>query len=298
MASQDVIEKAAAAARQAGLEPAALLAVAEVESAGRAFAVVDGRQEPLIRFEAHYFDRRLDAAKRAVARAQGLAAPVAGAVANPAAQAARWRLLRQAAAIDAKAAYESTSWGLGQVMGAHWALLGYAGVEALVAEARSGAAGQFALMVRYIDKAGLKDALHRQDWAAFARGYNGPGYAGNGYDRKIAAAYRRHAGAAATVATPAPAEPVLRQGARGEAVRELQRSLTALGHPVAADGAFGPATAAALKKFQRRNGLAADGIAGPATFAALHRALASQTGFAALAALFRSWFARLTGRRG
>jgi murein L,D-transpeptidase YcbB/YkuD len=299
MASQDVIEKAAAAARQAGLEPAALLAVAEVESAGRAFAVVDGRQEPLIRFEAHYFDRRLDAAKRAAARAQGLAAPVAGAVANPATQAARWRLLRQAAAIDAKAAYESTSWGLGQVMGAHWALLGHADVEALVAEARSGAAGQFALMVRYIDKAGLKDALRRQDWAAFARGYNGPGYAGNGYDRKIAAAYRRHAGEAATSTAAeanTPAAPVLRQGTRGEAVRELQRDLTALGYPAAADGAFGPATAAALKKFQRRNGLVADGIAGPKTSAALRRALASQTGFAALAALFKAWFARLTRR--
>ena len=298
MFSQDVIAKATAAARSAGLEPAVLLAVAEVESGGKVFAAVDGRQEPLIRFEAHYFDRRLDADKRAAARAQGLAAVAAGAAATPATQAARWRMLRQAARIDAKAAYESTSWGLGQVMGAHWAWLGFASVEAMVAEARSGAAGQFTLMVRYIEKAGLADALRRQDWAAFARGYNGPGYARNGYDRKLAAAYRRHAGTGATPQTRTPAaEPVLRRGARGEAVRELQRNLTALGYAVAPDGTFGPATAAALKKFQSQNGLAADAIAGPRTLAALRQALSSRTGFATLGARFRAWLVRLLGRK-
>jgi hypothetical protein len=42
------------------LDPAALLAVAEVETASKVYAVVDGRNEPLIRWEGHYFDRRLD----------------------------------------------------------------------------------------------------------------------------------------------------------------------------------------------------------------------------------------------
>ncbi|WP_369294350.1 N-acetylmuramidase domain-containing protein, partial [Klebsiella pneumoniae] len=50
----DAIEKAA---REFGLEPKALLAIAEVESAGQVFARIDGRNEPLIRFEGHYFDR-------------------------------------------------------------------------------------------------------------------------------------------------------------------------------------------------------------------------------------------------
>jgi flagellum-specific peptidoglycan hydrolase FlgJ len=36
-------------------------------------------------------------------------------------------------------------------------------------------------------------ALQHHDWAAFARAYNGAGYAQNHYDTKIAAAYRRHA---------------------------------------------------------------------------------------------------------
>ncbi len=84
-----------------GFEPAALLAIAEVESGGQVFATVDGRREPLIRFEGHYFDQRLSGADRRRARAEGLASPVAGEIANPPSQSARWRLLERAASIDA-----------------------------------------------------------------------------------------------------------------------------------------------------------------------------------------------------
>ena len=38
---------------------------------------------------------------------------------------------------------------------------------------------------------------------------------------------------------------------------------------IAADGIYGPATTAAVKRFQRRHHLHADGIAGPATHAAM-----------------------------
>jgi N-acetylmuramidase len=192
MFTKEVILEIATVAADLGIEPAALLAVAEVESAGKAFARVGNRNEPVIRFEGHYFDRRLSPENRRIARAQGLASPLAGKVANPATQAARWRLVDRAAAIDRKAAYESVSWGLGQIMGSHWAWLGYANVDALVAEARSSVGGQARLMAKYIEKAGLSAAIRRRDWAALARGYNGPAFARNGYDRKIAAAYERY----------------------------------------------------------------------------------------------------------
>ncbi|WP_315925392.1 N-acetylmuramidase domain-containing protein [Mesorhizobium sp. SP-1A] len=297
MFSQDILNEIDEAARAANIEPAALLAVAELESGGRAHAVVNGRREPLIRFEAHYFDRRLDADKRAEAREQGLAAPVAGAVPNPKTQAARWRMLERAAAIDAKAAYESTSWGLGQVMGSHWAWLGYAGVDALVAEARSGVAGQIRLMLRYIDKAGLAQALRSRDWAAFARGYNGPGYERNGYDRKLAAAYARHAkGSERQDATPAT--PLLRRGSRGEAVRTLQDELGRAGHALSADGLFGPATEAAVRNFQSAHGLAADGIAGPQTLKALRSGSSKEkSDGTGLLALLLNRFSKLIIRR-
>lgn len=194
MFTREVISEIRTVAQTLGIEAAALLAIAEVESGGNIFARVEGRDEPLIRFEGHYFDRRLSGADQIKARALGLSAPTAGTVANPRTQQARWRLLARAAEIDRKAAYESTSWGLGQVMGAHWARLGYANVEALAAEARLGAGGQVRLMVRYIDKAGLVSALRDRDWTAFARGYNGPAYRKNGYHSKIAAAYGRYVG--------------------------------------------------------------------------------------------------------
>lgn len=62
------------------------------------------------------------------------------------------------------------------------------------------------------------------------------------------------------------AYPVLREGDRGNKVRLLQYLLINEGYPLSADGNFGNATAAALRSFQRENGLAKDGIAGINTY--------------------------------
>ena len=192
MFSTEVRREIETFAKVAGWEAAALLAVAEVESGGQPFVIVDGRKEPLIRFEGHYFHRRLSGIKRDDAVKAGLAAPKAGLVRNPRTQADRWKMLRRAAEIDIKAAYESTSWGVGQVMGAHWQWLGYGSVDELVNDARRGVYGQVKLMVRFIHKAGLGATMARHDWAAFAHGYNGPGYAKGGYHTKLADAYKRY----------------------------------------------------------------------------------------------------------
>ncbi len=63
----------------------------------------------------------------------------------------------------------------------------------------------------------------------------------------------------------------LGEGARGEAVRDVQRRLGALGHDLDPDvrGEFGPATLAATRTFQCERGLPTDGICGPVTWAAL-----------------------------
>ena len=261
-------------AREAGLEPAALLAIAEVESGGRAYAMVKGKREPLIRFEGHYFDRLVDAGNRGQARAKGLASPSMGAVKNPASQAARWALLEDAMAIDRAAALQSVSWGIGQVMGSHWQTLGYGSVEELVAEARSGAGGQVRLMLRFLETNGLIETVRKHDWAAFARAYNGPRYKVYRYDTRIAAAYAKHKHGEIPVGSGDTLRPgdMLRCGNSGEAVKELQRALTAAGYPVAQDGAFGPATAGAVKRFQADHGLGVDGIAGAATSGALAKA--------------------------
>jgi N-acetylmuramoyl-L-alanine amidase len=63
----------------------------------------------------------------------------------------------------------------------------------------------------------------------------------------------------------------LRRGAAGEAVRDLQRRLVALGHDCTADepGELGPATEAAVRAFQAARGLLVDGDCGRETWAAL-----------------------------
>ena len=63
---------------------------------------------------------------------------------------------------------------------------------------------------------------------------------------------------------------VLRQGATGGEVKELQRRLKNwCYYNGAVDGIYGKGTVEAVKKFQRKNGLTADGIAGIATYKAL-----------------------------
>ncbi|MGQ0520473.1 MAG: peptidoglycan-binding protein [Actinomycetota bacterium] len=63
----------------------------------------------------------------------------------------------------------------------------------------------------------------------------------------------------------------MRAGDRGEAVRDLQRRLEAVGHPAAGDlpGSFGDGTQAAVRAFQRARGLRVDGICGNQTWSAL-----------------------------
>jgi len=62
----------------------------------------------------------------------------------------------------------------------------------------------------------------------------------------------------------------LRSGSRGLSVETLQRKLNDRGFgPVDVDGAYGPATAAALRQFQLSAGLDDDGICGPITWSAI-----------------------------
>ena len=63
---------------------------------------------------------------------------------------------------------------------------------------------------------------------------------------------------------------VLRQGATGGEVKEVQRRLKQWGYyNGAVDGIYGKQTIEAVKSFQRKNGLTADGIVGKSTYAAL-----------------------------
>jgi GH24 family phage-related lysozyme (muramidase)/peptidoglycan hydrolase-like protein with peptidoglycan-binding domain len=59
---------------------------------------------------------------------------------------------------------------------------------------------------------------------------------------------------------------IVREGDRGDKVREAQQRLGEHGWPVTVDGIFGPTTTDAVRSFQRQCGLAPDGVLGPATW--------------------------------
>lgn len=79
--------------------------------------------------------------------------------------------------------------------------------------------------------------------------------------------------------TPPATHDYVRQGMAGGQVSFLQDLLSGLGFdPGPSDGVFGPATDAAVRRFQESRGLAVDGVVGPATQAAIGAAYAPLNG--------------------
>lgn len=259
MFTKEVRDEIITTARRFSADAAAILAIAEVESAGIPFWTVNGKQVPAIRFEGHYFHRILNGSKRERAIREGLAHPRAGRIPNPRSWAARYALLERAKRIDKDAAIRSCSWGLGQVMGEHYKSFGFKTPQDLVDVAMSGVAGQVELMIRFIDRNGLRPLIEQRNWAAFARAYNGPAYKKNRYDTKMAKAYRRYAGA-----------EIIEDGS----LSDIQSDLAELGYTVGPiDGLMGPKTKQAIIKFQRDEGLVEDGLPGMMTVEALNEAI-------------------------
>ena len=81
-----------------------------------------------------------------------------------------------------------------------------------------------------------------------------------------------------TIEPTKPTKPTLRRGSKGATVVELQEALIERGYSLApynADGNFGKVTEAAVKAFQKANGLSADGVVGAKTWEALTTPIAT-----------------------
>lgn len=166
-----------------------LHAVMDVETSGGGW---DDKNRLRALFEPHIFYEELPTVReRERAVREGLAYRKWGERAYPRDSYPR---IMAAMGINREAAFRSTSWGLGQVMGFNARLAGYITAEHMVRVFLEGEAEQLAGMVRFIVNSGLDDELRRKDWAGFARGYNGPGYAKHGYHKKLAAAYKKWQG--------------------------------------------------------------------------------------------------------
>lgn len=182
LASRDVIALAATLE----CEPSTIWAVCDVESAGGGF-LPDKR--PKILYEAHIFGRltrhQWDASHPNISAANWNRALYGASGAH------QYDRLAEAISLDRSAALQSASWGMFQIVGMNFAACGFNAVEDYVTAMIAGEAAQLAAFGAFCVHEGLDEALRALDWTRFALGYNGPGEAENGYDVKLAEAYRR-----------------------------------------------------------------------------------------------------------
>lgn len=232
-----------AAADLLGVDGARIWAVLRVETKGCGF-LADRR--PQILFERHRFHKETGGAFDKTApdissrRSGGYGAS------GP----TQYERLARAIALNRWAALRSTSWGIGQVMGFHAETVKYSGVEAMVSAMTAGEDEQLRVMATFIAEAHLGRPLQREDWASFARGYNGADFARNHYDERL-----RHEYA-----------DLVANGLPDLQLRAVQMRLMFSGFdPGPIDGQLGNLTRDSLRRFQGKAGLPVTGTPDDAT---------------------------------
>jgi len=239
----------AAASERLAIGTAEIWTVLTVETKGCGF-MADRR--PPILFERHIFSRltgwRFDGTDVSDPQAGGYGATGAH----------QYDRLAAAIALDRSAAMESASWGMPQILGQNYAAAGFDGVESMVAAMCDSEDNQLAAFVAFLRANRLDLHLQSHDWGRLARGYNGPGYAVNRYDTKLAAAYQKFS------TSPQP----------DLSVRTAQLYLTFSGaRPGPVDGVMGVQTRAAIEAFQQAKGLPVTGAADVDTLAVLRNSV-------------------------
>ncbi len=246
-----------------GCDTAALWALVMVETTGVGF-LPDRR--PRLLFERHYFSRLTQG--RFDGTDPDISAPTAGGYGPGGGH--QYDRLQAALVLDPDAALRSASWGLGQVMGAAFRATGHPTVEAMVADCVAGEGGQLLCLARFLVSNGLATALQQGDWTRLARGYNGPDYAAQHYDERLAASHRR----------------LVQDGLPDLRVRAAQLGLAYHDRPVPVDGRLEQATQTALAAFQAEAGLPVTRRPDTPTLVRLYD---PPPGSAALAGIRRVW---------
>lgn len=175
------------AAESLGVPVAAVKAVAEVEAPGSGF-LESG--EPRILFECHKFSKHTGG--KFDADHPDISFPKWGGYGKESAQHGR---LARAASLDRDAALKSASWGRFQILGENYKQAGFDTIQDFINAMYRDEASQLDAFVSFIknDKR-LLEALRKRNWATLARIYNGPAFAENRYDVKLAQAYKKHGG--------------------------------------------------------------------------------------------------------
>ena len=180
------LDKLSEIARKYDLEPELLLTVAKVESSGSGF--LDDHRLKIL-FEKHVMWKRLKTRgidphllnhyDRTLCSRYWLPKAYLGGRGE-------WSRIRKIvdwAAMNypskwesyQKAAYESCSWGMFQLMGYHYKSLGFENIYTLIEKLGKGEEDQVEVILIWMENNGLLERLKKKDWVRFARGYNGLG---------------------------------------------------------------------------------------------------------------------------
>ena len=181
------------AAKRLNVPELVIRAFAETESKIGGF-LADGRA--IILFERHHMQRYLAAISKNLAATSAEKYPnvVSTATGGYKGGAAEYMRLSIARSIDDSAALKSCSWGQFQIMGGHYADLGYPSVQDFVEQMQTSESLQLEAFIRFIEwksgtidskKITLLDALRSQNWHAVFTLYNGTAYKRLGYDSKF-----------------------------------------------------------------------------------------------------------------
>ena len=219
------------------IDEAALWAILAVETRGFGF-LPDKR--PKILFERHIFHARTDG--KFSTKFPDISSAKSGGYSGGAAEYDR---LARAINLNRSAALESASWGLPQIMGFNAKACGYDSAEDMITRFQASETAQLDGMVRFIsNNKNLAKALKEKAWQSFAKIYNGPGFAKNEYDKKLAKFHVQFA------TGPQPDIDL-----RADQIR-----LSYLGHkPGGIDGLLGKGTRRAIRAFQTEWGLPTTG---------------------------------------
>jgi hypothetical protein len=178
-------------AKEFNIEPAAFLAVKQVETGNTSGFMSDGR--PVILFEGHIFYKYYNS-RHPETDIQYMLKNY------PYIYYPKWtkdfygtasrehERLELAQELDSEVANMSASWGLMQIMGFNYDKCGCHTVREFVNKMQLGREEQVRLAATFLKNSNLIDVLNQHNWAKFAKKYNGPGQV-DYYSQKLTNAY-------------------------------------------------------------------------------------------------------------
>lgn len=174
----------AASARRLGIPQSTIRAFAEVEANGAGFFA----GKPKILFEPHVFARltkhAFNDSHPTVSYSKWGAKPY------PPTQDGRYTQLLEAVGLDPWAGFSAASYGKFQIMGENFGRCGFDAPWVFAAAQAYDELSQLKAFETFLSRTGITTLLRARMWAEAAKQYNGPAYAKNRYDVKLAQAAR------------------------------------------------------------------------------------------------------------